>query len=290
MVSWFKEVGRSQGIFWGILLNFIGSVNDVISRLLGDRLHFIEISFFRFLFSMLIVSVPIVLSNRSLLKSKIHTEHAIRGGLGTVALCLCCCSVNLMPLAENTTILFSDTFFTLILAAIFLNEKPRLQSWIAIALGLIGVAVMYKPSGNNINVAAIIPTAASFIFAVMNVMIKRMVNIKEHMLTALFYFGLYTTIISGLFVPFYWKPPTLQEILLLFVLGAGAILIQVFIFLAFRATDASNISPIRYTELLFSTLFGFMFFDQIPGREMIAGAVLIIVGSIVSSSGSRDKD
>jgi S-adenosylmethionine uptake transporter len=290
MVAWFKEVGKRQGIFWGILLNFIGSANDAISRMLGDRLHFIEISFFRFFFSMVIIAVPIAFSNQRLLKSKIHTEHAIRGALGTVALCLCCCSVNIMPLAENTTILFSDTFFTLILAAMFLNEKPRIQSWIAVAIGLIGVVVMYKPNGDNINIAAIIPTAASIIFAIMNIMIKRMVNIREHMITALFYFGLYTTVISGLFVPFYWVQPTLREILLLFALGAGAILIQVCIFLAFRATDASNISPLRYTELLFSIIFGFMFFDQVPGNETIAGAVLIIAGSIVLSLDSRDKN
>jgi drug/metabolite transporter (DMT)-like permease len=39
-----------------------------------------------------------------------------------------------------------------------------------------------------------------------------------------------------------------------------------------------------FTELLFSIFFGFVFFRQIPGFEMLIGAILIIVGAIISSS------
>jgi S-adenosylmethionine uptake transporter len=284
MNSWDKRGRIRQGILYGILLNCTSSINDVLARLLGDRLHFVEISFFRFLFSMITVLIVIILSDRNLFKSSIQIRHAVRGGLGAIALGLCCCSVNLMPLAESSTILFSDALFTPILALIFLGERPRLQSWGAIVIGFVGVIIMYRPSRDNLNIAAIIPTVASIIFAIMNIMIKQMVNIKEHILTMLFYFGLYTTVASCIFVPFYWISPNGQEVTLLFLLGCGANLIQIFGFLAFRATDTSNISPLRYTELLFSIFFGFVFFRQIPGFEMLIGAILIIVGAIISSS------
>jgi S-adenosylmethionine uptake transporter len=193
----------------------------------------------------------------------------------------------MMPIAENATLLFSDTFFTLILARIFLGERARSQSWIAIVVGLVGVIVMFRPSSENLNIAAIIPIVASLIFAIMNIMIKRMVNTSEHTLTMLFYFGLYTTILSGIFVPFYWATPNLLEVILLFLLGCGANLIQTFVFLAFRATDASNVSPLRYTELLFSAILGFVIFGQTPEVEMIIGATLIIIGAAISSSGTK---
>ncbi|MDR0630527.1 MAG: DMT family transporter [Holosporales bacterium] len=283
MDFWFIKPGIRQGIFWALLLNCTSALNDILMRFLGSKFHFIEIAFFRFFFSTVTVCIPMGLYKPDLFRSNIHKRHIIRGILGAIALGLCCCSVNLMPLAENTAILFSDTFFTLILASIFLNEKPRIQAWTAIIIGLIGVIIMYRPHKENINLIAMVPTIASLIFAVMNLMIKRMVDIKEHTLTMLFYFGLYTSIISGIFVPFYWVAPSFNEIILLFLLGIGANLIQVFVFLAFRASSVSNISSLRYTELLFTILFGFVFFKQIPEMTAIIGGILIIFGTFISS-------
>ena len=119
-----------------------------------------------------------------------------------------------------------------------------------------------------------------------------MIDNGEHTLTMLFYFGAYTTAITALFVPTYWITPNVHELVLIFLLGIGANLIQLFIFLAYRATTASNISPIRYIELPFAILFGYLFFNQIPSFITILGAALIITGTAIAScrkSKSSDK-
>lgn len=282
MFDWFKEKGLKQGIFWAIMIYFIGTINDVIARFLGDRLHAVEIAFFRFLFSVLVIIYPMLKSKINLFKSDMHKYHILRGILGAVALGLCCYSVNIMPLAENTTILFSEALFMLPLAAIFLKEKVSVAAIIATIIGFLGLIIMFKPSADNLNIKALVPTLAALLFAIMNIIIKKMIDAKENSWTMLFYFGLYTTIISGLVVPFYWTTPNLRELVLILFLGIGANLIQLFIFLAYRATTASNISPIRYTELPFAILFGFVFFNQIPTSMTLLGAFLIILGTFVS--------
>ena len=287
MFVWFAEKGVKQGIFWAIMIYLVSSLNDVLMKFLGDRLHSVEIVFFRFLFSAVIVLVPILLSQKNLFKSSMHMMHATRGVLGAIGLALCCYSLNIMPMAENTTILFSEALFMLPLASYFLKEKVSSKSWIATIIGFTGLVIMYRPSAASLNLKAIVPTFAALLFAISSIMIKKMIDKRENTLTMLFYFGLYTTILSGIFVPFYWETPNFRELWLILLLGFGANLIQLFLFLAYRATTASNISPIRYVELPFAILFGFAFFNQIPEVAALIGAALIIIGTFVSSSSKK---
>ncbi|MDR1391176.1 MAG: DMT family transporter [Holosporales bacterium] len=287
--GWFFREGKKQGIFWAIMIYLVGAINDVLMKFLGDRLHTIEIVFFRFLFSGIAVLIPMFYSKTNLFKSAIHSWHFLRGALGAISLTFCCFSVNTMPLAENTIILFSETLFMLPLAIIFLKEKIGGKVFLATAIGFLGLIVMFKPNADNINIIAIIPTLAAAIFAVMNIMIKKMVDSKEHTLTMLFYFGLYTTILSGFVVPFYWTTPNLSELVLILLLGVGANLIQFFIFLAYKATTASNVNPVRYVELPFAILFGFIFFGQVPETTALFGSFLIIFGTLLLSGSTKPK-
>jgi S-adenosylmethionine uptake transporter len=193
-----------------------------------------------------------------------------------------------MPLAENTTILFSEALFMLPLSAMLLGEKIRSHSIVATIVGFVGLLIICRPQAGNINTMAVIPAFAALLFAIMNIMIKRMIDAKEHTLTMLFYFGVYTTVLSGVFVPCCWVMPNMQELWLIILLGIGANVIQLSIFLAYRATTASVISPIRYVELPFAVLCGLVFFGQIPETTSIVGALLIIAGSVMASHVTKE--
>lgn len=283
IITWLSNTGLTQGILWGILLYLTSSCNDVLMRILGKRLSIVEIAFFRFFFSFIVVAIPLFFSTNNYLKTPLHKLHILRGVIGTIALGLCCYSVKAMPLAENTTILFSEALFLLPLSSIFLKEKVSLKLLIANLIGFSGLLIMFQPQASNINAVAFIPTLAAFLFATMDIMIKKMIDSREHTLTMLFYFGLYTTIISGIFVPSVWVPPTAHELFLILLLGIGANVIQVFVFLAYRATTASNMSVIRYIELPIATLFGYWFFDQAPQLYALISAGLIILGTYIMS-------
>ena len=283
MFDWFAEKGIKQGIFWATMIYLQSSLNDVLMKFLGNRLSFVEIVFFRFLFSAIIVLIPILKSKQNLFRSSMHKMHITRGVLGAIALALCCYSVNHMPLAENTTIMYSQALFMLPLAFFFLSEKISTKSWIATIIGFVGLIIMFRPSSSNFNITALAPTTAAILFAISSIMIKKMVDKKENNLTMLFYFGLYTTILSGIFVPFYWITPNFYEISLILLLGLGANLIQLFLFLAYRATTASAISPVQYVELPFSVIFGFIFFGQLPDAIAFIGAGLIVAGTFIVS-------
>ena len=289
MVSWFFKSGLRQGVFWAIMVYLVCATNDVLMRILGEnRLHFVEISFFRFLFSFISIAL-FILATKQNIKSNLHKMHIERSIIGAISLTMCCLSVNIMPLAENASILFSEAIFMLPLSIIFLHEKVTGKTLIATIIGLIGLLIIYKPRGEHVHLQAFVPTIAAFLFAVQNVFIKKMVDMQESDVGMLFYFSLYTTVIAGVFVPFFWQTPTYQEIFLLALLGIGANLLQLFMFFAYRATSAANLSPLRYTELIFSVIFGFIFFNEIPNVTVITGALFIVIGAFIASYGKHDK-
>ena len=56
-VRWFFQRGYIQGVFWALMICLTSVTNDVLMRSLGERIHPVEIVFFRFFFSMIVVDI-----------------------------------------------------------------------------------------------------------------------------------------------------------------------------------------------------------------------------------------
>eukprot|EP01037_Dinobryon_pediforme_P016830 gene16830-17011_t len=192
------------------MISVVSVTNDVLMRFLGERLHPVEISFFRFFFSMVSILPLMVSSGSTLFKTQRPMMHVLRAVLGALALGLCCYSVNIMPLSENTTIMFCEPLFFLPLAYILLKEKVDAPRWIATIVGFIGLMIILRPGTDAFRVVAFVPMTAAILFALSNVMVKKMTG--EHASTMLFYFGVGTTLFALIPLPFFWEMPTLSEL------------------------------------------------------------------------------
>lgn len=275
-LKWFITPGYKQGVFWTLMITVVSATNDVLMKTLGERLHVTEISFFRFFFSLISV-LPIIFmkSGVALFKTEQLSLHMWRGIIGAAAIALCCYSVNNMPLSENTTIMFTTQLFFLPLAYFFLKEKVDAARWIATLIGFVGILIIMQPGTDTFQVVAFAPMGSALCFAIISILAKKMIK-DEHSLTLLFYFGLVTSVVTFPVMLPYWQTPILSELGLLLMSGICANLIQVCIFRAFSSTDASSLQPIFYTEIGISTVFGFLFFGQIPTIYVAIGAALII--------------
>jgi S-adenosylmethionine uptake transporter len=67
---------------------------------------------------------------------------------------------------------------------------------------------------------------------------------------------------------------------MLVLLGSSANLMQYFHFRAFEATDLSALAPFRYVEFLISALTAFIFFSEVPGLNVLIGAVILIPSTL----------
>ena len=269
------------------MINVVSSSNDVIMRYTGGRLHWIEVSFFRYLFSTLII-LPFMLKSPVLFKTTQLNNHILRALVGAIALTACCYSVNIMPLYENTTIMFTQPVFFLVMAFFILKEPVDWRRWLCTLGGFAGLLLILKPGSDAFQWAALVPTTAAILFAYSDVINKTMVK-RENTFTLLFYFAFGTTLFAFIPLLYVWEMPTVQELGLLALLGLGANLIQVCIFKAFSATDASGLAPFRYVELITGGLLGYIFFNQIPEMHVLYGAAIIVISTFILTVFERNK-
>lgn len=277
-LQWFMKKGYAQGVFWALMICLVSVTNDIFMRFLGQRLPVWEIVFFRFLFSLLSLVPFLARKETNYFFTRRPGMHLLRAVLGVGAIGATCYAVNNMPLSSNTVIMFTEPLFFLPFAMIFLSEKVGIQRWIATLIGFAGILIVIKPGTADFKLVSLVSVAAAIQFSLLNVVAKKMVD-TESSITMLFYFSLGTTLAGLIPLYFVWTAPTLYELGLLFLLGIGANLIQVCLFRAFSATDASALMPFRYVEFIFSAIFGFILFAEIPAKAVIAGTLLIIAST-----------
>jgi S-adenosylmethionine uptake transporter len=105
----------------------------------------------------------------------------------------------------------------------------------------------------------------------------------------LLYFAIVTSALTFIPALSVWQTPTLFEYSMLFLLGAGGNLIQYFIFKAFSATDLSALAPFRYVEFVFSAVFAFIFFAEIPEANVLIGAAILIPSTLYLAYSENKK-
>lgn len=277
-MNWFSKNGYAQGVFFSLLFLAIGPFLDAVTKLLGAQIPPIEILFFRFLFSALSI-LPIVLFKNTTISEKDSGNfdiklNLLRGILGFLSFLGCIYSVTIFPLSEVTVIFWTMPFFVLILSMLALKEKVSKQRVIATIIGFGGLCFFFSPTFLKVNIYILIPIFTTFLFAVQDVIIK-----KISLANPARFICEYAVIIALCALPFtffVWVTPSWAQFALLITLGIGANLMQFCIFKAFKAAEISALAPFRYTEFIFASIFGYIFFSEVPTANTFYAAMLIV--------------
>ena len=117
----------------------------------------------------------------------------------------------------------------------------------------------------------------------------KQLSVTEDTATMLFYTALVGTITMTLATPWYWGGPTpdLMQGLLIASLGIYGGTGHLLLTRAFRHAPASTLSPFLYAQLIWATLFGWIFYAQLPDALSIAGMIIITLSSASIALGER---
>ena len=136
-----------------------------------------------------------------------------------------------------------------------------------------------RPGTEMFRWTAMAPLIAAASFALLDMFATKMIKLDRD-ITLMFYFAVGTMICAFVPLLFVWQTPTVKQLAWLACLGLGGNLIQVCIYRAFSATEASGLMPFRYTSLLTASLAEFIFFRVTPASNVIVGAVIIIAAAL----------
>lgn len=267
------------GVCWFILSLMSSSLNDVISKYAGMRLHSYEITFFRFMFGT-ITLIPFVLYYGSnTLKTARPLIHFFRGLLLFLGMAAWTYGLSIAPVTTATVISFTIPLFVLVLGVFFLQENIIWQRWLVTIVAFVGLVITLNPQAAEFNPNILVFIAAAASFAILDILNKKFV-VQETMISMLFYSAMITALLALPFAMQHWLMPTAQELFLLFILGASANLILFFLLKAFALADATALAPYRYIELVVSAIIAYLVFQEIPTKATIIGSLVVIPSTL----------
>lgn len=272
-----------RGVFWSLMASAISAFNDLLSKKMGMRIGGGTTLFFRFFFSA-IIFLPYVLWHPSHFKTSHHGIHAMRGGMFTIAMLPWYYGLIRLPLPLITIISFATPLFASLLSVFWLKESLNQSRKLALFVGFLGIVISTirsRQTGGDLNLWALVAVGATFLFALLDVMNKRLLNLDEKLPSMVFYSALWTSLFSLPFALCNWATPTVEQIGHLALLGLCAnIFLACLLKAAHSVKDLSSLQPLRYTEFVFSCLFSIIFFHQFPKMTSILGMVLIVPSAI----------
>lgn len=254
----------------------------VLVKLASDSgVHLAEIMFWR-----QSLAVPVVLawviagSGLASLATKRFGAHVTRSALGLTSMTFYMGSITLLPLAEATTLGFTTPIFATILAAIVLREKVGKHRIAAVIAGFIGVLVIVQPGGTHIPATgAAVGLIAAVSVAITSLQIRDMGR-TEGAATTVFWFSALSIIPMGLLLPFFITPHNGYEWALLAGIGTLGGIGQIGLTAALRLAPVSTVIGMDYISLLWSSLFGWLIWNYVPGPATWIGAAIIIVSGL----------
>ena len=184
-----------------------------------------------------------------------------------------------LSLADAHSIGALTPIVVVVLSYIFLREKISPRIWFAVFIGFIGVLIVMRPGLTVFDPASLIPLAAAFFLGLYQI-VTRKVSAVDKNETSLFYAGIVGMFLMGFISFFYWKPISVDFILMF--LGVGALYSSgvYFQIVALSKARASIVQPFHYTLIFWSIIFGFIFYKDIPDLFTITGAVVIIISGV----------
>jgi drug/metabolite transporter (DMT)-like permease len=215
------------------------------------------------------------------LKTKRVRAHAIRMGIGVVAMLLNFLMVTLLPLAEATAIGFSVPVFATLLAAVVLREPTGPWRWGAVIVGFLGVLVIVQPGSGHISAhGGLVAIAAALSTACATIAIRHL-GATEAVATTVFWFGATSLVPLGLAMPFVAHAHDGSTFAVIAGLSLAGGIAQLALTGALRLAPVALVMPMDYSGLLWATLLGLLLFDQAPSQWTWLGAPIVICAGLV---------
>ncbi|TEW47839.1 DMT family transporter [Psychromonas algicola] len=269
-----QQKSITQAILLLVFANLLASLSDVSLKVLNGEVPTFEYVFIRQLISLLFIlpfwlKLPKAKYKEGCCMITFWRAQFIVGGSACAMI-----AITHLTLATANAMFYVAPLMMLPMSIFLLKEAPPLSKYIATGIGFIGVLIVLRPE--QFHWAAIVALGSALTMAVCNIFIRRL-PAEQHLISTLFWTTVMTLPLALLLAVFEWKAVSLVNIMWIvainvFVLGYHALVV-----IAYKKSAVSNIALAEYSGLAFVTLFGIMWFDEVPDLLTGLGILLIVV-------------
>ncbi len=231
-----------------------------------------------------------VLVRRLPLATSHWRAHLWRGLTGSVSLVLYFYAISVLPLATAVTLNYTSPLFLALILAFWAGERVHGPLYIALALGLAGVALLLRPSFEAdqwLGGLAALASGAGAGMAYFHV--RQLGRLGEPEWRTVFYFSLASAMLG---LPWLLASQTVHAVsgngawLVLGVGGFGA-LAQLAMTRAYKRGSTLVSASLAYSTVIFASLFGMLLWDEVLPLSSWLAIGLIVASGLLASAQSR---
>ena len=257
-------------------------------KILDERVPLGQTIFFRALIGLSAVFLVYYLRGEF---RQTFTIVSVRRHTGWALSCACAMmlwftALTLIPLPEATAIGFVVPLITVALAWLVLGERVRVFRWIAVLVGLLGVAIIIWPRigvgadyGSSAALGAMVALCSATLWALAQIFLRRLTT-TESSGSAVLSFSV-ATMVLGLASLFWgWVNPAAVEWLAIAVCGLAGGFGQLCIAQSLRYGEASTMAPFEYLTFPVASVVGIVVFNEYPDHSVWLGLPLVVAAGL----------
>jgi len=198
-------------------------------------------------------------------------------------------ALKYVPLAEATALGFLHPIMVVVASAFILKEKLTIGKISVVLLGFLGVLIITRPGLGVIHPASLLIIFANLFFGLYQIVSKYLDKISNEAST-LFFTTMFGLIVSSIFL--FLLPINFSNLvdfdltnilIFLFFFGLLTSLGEYCLLTAYKTATASFLTPLFYTMLIWSTLYGFIIFNELPDFFSIIGALILVGAGLMNN-------
>lgn len=269
-----------------------GCLIDVCVKYLAAEINVVVLTVWRFLFGGVYATAIFLAMRRPWPMWEAWRFHTMRGAIHLTAAMSFFYALTQLGLAEATVMGFTAALMIAPIARVLLGEKFGPVSVAAAIIGFAGAAITLSgetggaPEDGNrlLGTAAVMLSAVTY---ATSIVLLRMRAQREDTLTIVMLSNVLPAAIGLPALFLVGEAPTMAQFPVLAALGFFGLGIWWLFTIAYGRAPAQRIAPLEYTALIWSALFGWIFFGEVPGWQLYVGAVIIIVACMLVAFESK---
>ncbi len=271
---WAGQSLAMQGLMWAVASGLLLCLLNTVVRSITLNLNVYQSLFLRYLCGLLVM-LPLLRHGLADLMPRNVRGQFWRGGVHTIGLMLWFTALPHIGLADMTALGFTGPIFIMLGAAWFLGERMRADRWVAALLGFGGVLIIVAPKlGGSDGLYALIMLASSPMFAASFLITKALTQTDKPAVIVLWQ-ALTVSLFALPLAIYFWQAPTLWQWAGFGLAGVLGSLGHYCMTQAFKATDISATQSLRFLDLIWSSLLGWLVFADLPSTYTVLGACVI---------------
>ena len=247
-------------------------------RLVPGEMHPYQMVFIRNLIGLLLL---LALYGRGGLRV-LHTRrlglHALRGLLQMLSMVTFFSGLLITPLGEVNALGFTSPLFATMLAVLFLGERLPPRRLIVLVLGVIGTLIIIRPGLATMTSGPLLILASALFWGLALIAIK-VLSRTESTSTTIIYMALFITPLSLFPALPFWQWPSWEQMGWLLMIAVFGTTAHMALNQSFRLAEATLVMPLDFFKLLWGSLWGYLFFAEVPDPLTWVGGTVIFIST-----------